>query len=150
NLKAYFNGSLNLNNQIPEFNFDAQVTKINLNSLNFTKDTLILSGNVESDIVGNNLNNIIGSLLVSDLSIQKIGYSTYIDSLLLYAAGEGEDRTLAIESSILEATINGQFDLNTFPSYFKSVAKRYLPSWETEIVAGGPQEFNMELTLKDF
>jgi len=150
NLKADFDGNLNLNKDLPIYSFDAQVAKVNLNKLNFTKDTLILSGNIESDFAGDNLNNIIGRLFVSDLSIQKTGYSTLVDSFLVSAEGSGDERTLAIQSNIIDATINGEFDLNTFPSYFKSVAKRYLPSWNTEIVQGGPQEFDMELVVKDF
>src|SRR5690606_16851150 len=50
---------------------------------------------------------------------------------------------------VLDATIEGEFDLNTFPSYFKSVAKHYIPSWQTEIIEGGNQEFDMEVILKD-
>ena len=150
NLIVDFDGGLDLNRDLPEFNFVAQVDKIDLNNLNFSKDTLIMSANIESDFIGDNLNNIIGKLFVSDLSIEKSGQTTLIDSLLLLADGSGNTRSVAIQSNILDATINGEFDLNTFPSYFKSVAKKYIPSWETEIKEGGLQEFDVELVLKNF
>lgn len=150
NLVLDFAGDFNVNPGLPSYNFTAQVDKIDLNRLHFTKDTLVLSGNVESNFVGDDLNNIQGSLFVSDLSVQKLGYETRVDSISLLADGSGKSRMLSLESDILDATIHGEFDLNTFPSYFKSVAKRYLPSWETKIIKGGAQEFDMELVLKDF
>src|SRR5690606_39990918 len=85
----------------------------------------------------------------SDL-IAKSTQSTLIDSILVSATGTANERLSYVQSDIVDATIRGQFDLNNFPSYFKSVAKRYIPSWKTTIVAGGKQEFDVELVVKDF
>jgi len=150
NLIVDFDGDFDLNKQLPVFSFSAQVEKLNLERLHLSKDTITLSGNIESNFIGDNLNNIQGKLLISDLAVEKPGYATTVDSMLLFAQGSGNERALTFQSNILDATINGEFDLNTFPSYFKSVAKRYIPSWETKIIEGGNQEFEMEVLLKDF
>ncbi len=150
NLAVDFNGNLSLDKNLPEFGFTAKVDKIDLNNLHLSQDSLILSGTINSNFVGGNLNDVIGELVVSDLRIEKPEQTAIVESLSLRAEGRGEDRLLAIQSNILDATIKGEFDLNTFPSYFKSVAKHYIPSWETKIVEGGIQEFDLELTLKDF
>src|SRR5690606_34972995 len=109
-----------------------------------------LSGTINSNFVGKSLNDMIGELSISDLLIEKSEQTAKVDSLLLLAEGSGKERVLAIQSNVLDVTIKGEFDLNTFPSYFKSVAKHYIPSWETKIIEGGAQEFDMEMKLKDF
>ncbi|HUH20139.1 translocation/assembly module TamB domain-containing protein [Albibacterium sp.] len=150
NLAADFSGKLSLDNDLPEFGFTAKVDKMDLNNLNLSQDSLVLSGTINSNFVGKSLNDMIGELSISDLLIEKSEQTAKVDSLLLLAEGSGKERVLAIQSNVLDVTIKGEFDLNTFPSYFKSVAKHYIPSWETKIIEGGAQEFDMEMKLKDF
>ncbi len=149
-LRASLEGNLNISNSAPGVNFTALVDTMDLRVLNLSEDSLSFAAGIRSDLKGNSLNNLTGSLRVSDFRIAKSTQSTFIDSILVSATGTENERLLYVQSDIVDATIRGQFDLNNFPSYFKSVAKRYIPSWKTTIVAGGKQEFDVELVVKDF
>ncbi|RZL41283.1 MAG: translocation/assembly module TamB, partial [Pedobacter sp.] len=89
------------------------------------------------------------------LSIQKIRLNNVkgiynIDSVQLTAQGIGIDRSLTIKSDILDASIKGQYDLNSIVSYYKAIAKTYVPSLKTEIISYKPQIFDFDLRIKRF
>ncbi len=145
-----FNGRLNLNAENFRYDFIAQVEKMELGKLNLYKDSISLSGDFDANFTGNSLSNIDGKFLIQNLDIRRSNDSTHVDSLLLYTQMEDSHRVLAIESGIADAKINGEFDLKSLPSYFKNLTKTYIPSLKTEINDFGQQEFDFELTLKDF
>ncbi len=150
NLKLNFDGSLNLNPKLPLFKFVASVDKANLHQLHFSKDTIKVRADFNTNFTGNNLDNIQGNLEIAAISITTPKNSFLVDSVRLNALGYGRERSLTINSDILDAGIKGQYDLNTLPSYFKTVVKRYIPSLNAKIVKPGNQNFDFQLKLKYF
>lgn len=71
-------------------------------------------------------------------------------SVQLNANGVGIDRSLTIKSDILDASIKGQYDLNTIVSYYKAIAKTYVPSIRTDIIKYNTQIFDFNLKIKRF
>lgn len=150
NIRLNFDGDINLNASLPAFKFNASLSRANLHKLHFTKDTLQLDVKINTAFTGNNLNNIEGNLAVSELRLTSKDSSLLVDEISLQAEGRGNNRLIAINSGILEANIRGKYDLNTLPSYFKSVVKRYVPSLKSTIREVGEQDFNFYLNIKDF
>ncbi|MGV3705040.1 MAG: translocation/assembly module TamB domain-containing protein [Arcticibacter sp.] len=150
NIRLNFDGDINLNTKLPAFKFNASIAGANLHRLHLTKDTLQLDVRVSTAFAGNNLNNIEGDLRLNELRLTSKDSSLVVDEISLRAEGIGSSRLLAINSDILDANIRGQYDLNTLPSYFKSVVKRYIPSLKTDIQKVGEQNFNFYLNIKDF
>ncbi|MXV50803.1 translocation/assembly module TamB [Pedobacter sp. HMF7647] len=150
NLVLDFDGGVDLNPALPEFNFTSSIKNANLKNLNLTKDTLAVDAELTTNFTGNDLNNLQGNLLINRVRITTPKNSFIVDSVYLDANGIGANRELHVNSDILEASIKGEYDLNTLPSYFKSVAKRYVPSLQTTIVKGGVQNFNFNLQIKYF
>ncbi|TZF81842.1 translocation/assembly module TamB [Pedobacter sp. BS3] len=150
NMKLDFAGSVNLNPKLPAFDFKASLRNANLHKLNFTNDTLQVDADFTTNFTGDDLNNIQGNLLLSQVRLTNTQTSLVVDSVSLTANNIGADRTLTVNSDILDASIHGEYDLNTLPSYFKSVVKRYIPSLKTTIVSGGTQNFDFNLNLKYF
>lgn len=150
NLVLDFNGNLNFESEVFKYDFLAHVERLNLKELNFYDDSLSISGNFDANFTGNNLSNIDGRLLIENLIIEGPQDSSLVDSILLYTQLESDQRTLAIESGILDTRINGQLDLKTLPSYFKSLTKHYIPSLAIDVTEFNKQEFDFELVLKDF
>jgi hypothetical protein len=99
---------------------------------------------------GNNLNNIQGNLSILKIRLDNVKGIYNVDSVLLQAQGLGIDRTLMINSDIFDASIKGQYDLNSIGSYYKSLAKTYIPSLKTEINRFGEQNFQFNLKVKRF
>lgn len=150
NVQLVFDGGVNLNPVLPVFNFKATIKNAKLKALNLFKDSLKIDANFSTNFSGNNLNNIQGDLSIGNVRINNAKGIYNIDSIQLSAKGVGIDRTLKIESDVLDASIKGQYDLNTIPSYYKALAKTYIPSLKTDIVKYGTQNFQFNLKVKRF
>ncbi|PWG78861.1 translocation/assembly module TamB [Pararcticibacter amylolyticus] len=150
NLQLNFKGDVNLSPSLPQFNFNADIRHANLHKLNLSKDTIQLETQLRSNFSGNSIENLQGDLQLSGLRLTNRDSSLLVNSITLTASGLGGSRLIAINSELLEASIRGEYDLKTLPSYFKSVAKRYVPSLKTTIVKHGNQNFNLYIKIKDF
>ncbi len=150
NIKLDFNGSVDLKPKLPIFNFTASIRGANLHKLNFTKDTVQIDADLKTNFTGSNLDNIQGNFAISKVRLTNPDNSFVVDSVYLTAVGLGANRELKIESDILDASIKGEYDLNTFPSYFKSVAAQYIPSLNLKYVKPGRQNFEFTLKIKYF
>lgn len=150
NLRLSLVGEVDVSNGQLIADIHADVDKADLYRLKLTKDSLELAGVVSGNFSGKELNTVIGQLSLRDVSLITPDTVFRTDSVVLIAEGLEDNRTIAIQSDVLDARINGQIDLNTFPSYFKGIAKQYVPSLDVNIINGGNQEFSFDLTLKDF
>ncbi len=150
NIKLDFDGGVNLNPKLPVFNFDAVIRGANLHALNLLKDTVQIDADFNTNFTGDNLDNIQGDFNIQSIRITNLENSFVVDSLALSAVGIGSNRELKISSDILDASIKGEYDLNTLPAYFKSVAKKYIPSLAIGNVKHRPQNFQFSLDLKYF
>jgi hypothetical protein len=151
NVRLNFNGNIDLRSpKVPRFDFTARIDRINLHKLGFTRDTLQIEADLSSNFSGSNLDQIQGNFLVRRLRMTTSDHALVVDSIDLTATGTGSNRSLAINSDILDASIRGQYHLNTLPDYFISVVKRYIPSLSVPHKASGLQNFEFNLRLKYF
>ncbi|MES2652852.1 MAG: translocation/assembly module TamB domain-containing protein [Bacteroidota bacterium] len=150
NVQLNFDGSVNLNPKLPVFNFKANIKNARLKTLKLLKDSMIIDASFSTNFSGNNLNNIQGNLLIEEIKLNNKKGIYDVDSIQLSAKGLGIDRSLTINSDILDASIKGQYDLNTIVSYYKAIAKTYIPSLNTKIIKYNPQIFSFDLRIKRF
>jgi hypothetical protein len=150
NVQLTFDGGVNLNPKLPVFNFKASIKNAKLKALKLYKDSLKIDAVFSTNFSGNNLNNIQGNLRLQEIRLDNVKGIYNIDSVDLQASGLGKERSLTIKSDILDASIKGQYDLNTIPSYYKALAKKYIPSLKADIVKFGDQIFQFNLTVKKF
>jgi len=150
NVQLVFDGGVNLNPKLPVFNFEATIRNAKLKALKLYKDSLMIDARFKTNFSGNNLNNIQGNLLIEQVRLDNVKGVYNIDSVKLLASGLGKERNLTINSDVLEASIKGQYDLNTIPSYYKALAKKYIPSLQTDIKPFGDQIFQFNLKIKRF
>ena len=150
NGKIDFNGDIDLNPKLPIFNFNATIRGVNLHKLNFTKDTIQIDADLKTNFSGSNIDNIQGAVDINKVRLTNTENSFVVDSVSLRANGIGSNRELMIRSDILDASIKGQYDLKTLPSYFKSVANQYIPSLRLNYVKPGLQNFEFSLNIKYF
>lgn len=150
NLYLEFDGDINLNPRLPIFNFNAVIRGANLHKLNFTQDTIQIDADLNTNFSGSNLDNIEGVVDLNRVRLTNTENSFVVDSVNLRAIGIGSNRSLNIRSDILDASIKGEYDLKTFPSYFKSVANQYIPSLRLNYVKPGRQNFEFSLNIKYF
>ncbi|HTN19106.1 MAG TPA: translocation/assembly module TamB domain-containing protein [Pelobium sp.] len=150
NIKLNFDGKANLNPNLPEFDFIANVKQANLHKLNFGKDTVSIDADINTNFKGSSLADIQGQFRLRNIRVTNTEKSVVIDSVALKAEGIGTNRLLALTSNIGDAEIKGEYDLNTLPSAFKTIVKKYIPSYKTVIVPPKNQNFEFRVDLKNF
>lgn len=149
NIRLDAKGSIDLNPKLPAYNFEANINDASLNTLNLLKDTIRFSTYLTTNFSGNTLNNTEGHILFSSTRVVDPRNNYVVDSVYLSANGVGENREISLKSDIADGSLKGSYDLNTLPSYFKTIVKKYIPSLKTEIVTPRPQNFAFNLKLKD-
>lgn len=150
NVQLDFDGGVNLNPELPVFNFRANIRNAKLKTLKLYKDSLKVDAIFSTNFSGTNLDNLQGRLLLQEITLNNLRGIYKVDSVFINASGTDMDRSLNINSDILEAGIKGQYDLGTIVSYFKTIGKTYIPSWKTDIVQYKTQVFDFRLRIKNF
>ncbi|MDT3403201.1 hypothetical protein QE417_002273 [Mucilaginibacter terrae] len=149
NVKLNLNGNIDLNPELPRYTITGSIKDAHLNRLKLVKDTLTLTTNINTSFSGNNLKNLQGFVQLTPTRITTPKDNYVIDTLKLTAEGLGNNRLISLRSDLADGSIKGSYDLATFPSYFKSIAKKYIPSLQTKIYTPGPQNFDFRLNLKN-
>ncbi|MFS8615323.1 MAG: translocation/assembly module TamB domain-containing protein [Solitalea sp.] len=151
NLKLDFNGLVNYNPAQPEFRFHSSLEKARLAALNFTRNDIVLSTNLESNFAGTGLEDIQGSILLTETHLQTDTNRYQIDTVQLKASGSSDERLIVLQSDFLDGTMQGQFDITRLPSGIKTVLKQYLPSQDMGAIreVSELQSFNFAFQLKN-
>lgn len=149
NVKLDIAGSVNLNPTLPIFDFTGNVDNARLRELKLIKDTVTVTSQLNTNFSGNNLENLDGHILLTCIRITDPRQSYVVDTVAINASGKGDARTISLHSDVADGSIKGSFNLATLPSYFKTIAKKYVPSLKTDITQPKPQNFDFNLTLKN-
>ena len=149
NIKLNLNGSINLAPALPIYDFTANLQDAHLHTLKLLDDTITLSTNMKTKFHGNSLENFEGSIDLSPLRVVDPRNNYLVDSVYLTSNGKGDSRLISFKSDFADGSIKGGFDLATLPSYFKTIAKKYIPSLKTDITPPKPQNFTFNLNLKN-
>lgn len=150
NLQLVFDGGVNLNPKLPVFNFTATIKDAKLKALKLYKDSLKIDAQFSTNFSGNNLNNIQGNLVIQQIRLDNVKGIYNIDSVRLQADGIGRERSLTVNSDILDASLKGQYDLNTIIPYYTALAKKYIPSLKAKNLKYSDQIFALNLNIKKF
>ncbi len=149
NLNVNLNGSVDLNNSLPAYDFTANINTAHLHDLKLLDDTVSFSTFLSAKFSGNTLNNLTGNLALRTSRVIDPRNNYPIDSVILSSTGSGSSRMISLRSDVMDGYIKGSFDVPTLPDYFKSTLKKYIPSLQTNSAAPKPQNFAFNLTLKD-
>lgn len=148
NIGLNLDGTVDLNPQLTAYHFTADVKNAQLNKINLISDTINISTKLSATINGDDINSMQGSVLFSPTRMINPRENAVIDSVYVSASGAGNQREIDLKSDFADGQLKGTYDLNTFPSYFKTIAKKYIPSLQTTIVTPKPQNFQFNLVLK--
>lgn len=141
------NGSINFSKSDPKVNLTADVKKLDLNKLGFTKDTFSLIGKFNLDFEGSNIDNFLGSARLSDAILIANGQHLSFDSLNIHSTIFNNKKLLSLESNELEATINGNFKIAGLPDAFQLFLYKYYPAYIKKPV-GNPVDQDFTFLIK--
>jgi hypothetical protein len=130
NLKLYdITGSIDLTRSNPQFNFDADVAKLNAKALGFTKDDFSLTGRFNMNFSGNNIDNFLGSARIYNAQLKNKDQQLSFDSLTVYSSVRNGRKYLSVHTNELDANVDGTFSIAGLPDAFQLFLNRYYPAY---------------------
>ncbi len=122
-------GTISLDKENTQFDFDATVKTFHLKNLHLTPQDLSLTGNFNLHFTGNNIDNFLGTARVFNATLHHENTRLSFDSLTIQSLIENNQKYLTVRSNELEASVNGRFKIMELPDAFKAFLSNYYPSY---------------------
>jgi hypothetical protein len=113
-LQLDFIGEINFQNKLPEFNFIADIEKVELAQLKIIdRDTSsLLKTKIEINLIGNSFDNIIGSVNISNTDYSELKHKYSLKSIYLNAEYiNSTEKEITLKSDIADGKIKGVFNI---------------------------------------
>lgn len=151
NLKiADLNGSISLLGDKTEFNFDADLQKANLQQLHYTKDNFSLSGRLNLNFAGKNIDDFLGTAKVYNAQLWHDTTRLSFDSLIVRSLMADDKKMLTVQTNELEGNLTGNFKVLELPDAFKVFLNRYYPAYIEKPSANvSNQDFSFYIKTKE-
>lgn len=122
-------GSINFSKSDPEFNLNAEVSRLNLKNLGLTNDSISLTGSFKLDFAGNNIDNFLGSAKIYNAILLDKEQHLSFDSLEIISSVANGIKYLTLQTNELSATLNGHFKILELPDAFQLFLNKYYPAY---------------------
>ena len=151
NLKIVnLNGAVSLSGDSTRFNFTADLQKANLQQLGLTKESFSLSGLLNFDFKGNNIDNFLGTAKMYNASLMHDSTKLSFDYFNLNSFIDSGQKTLLIESNEVQGNITGRFKILELPDAFNLFLNRYYPAYfKNPSYNTGDQDFSFLIKTKE-
>lgn len=151
NITADFKGVIDMTNRLPIFNFKLNLADVNLHALNLSKELKGLRFNLSANtnLTGNNANNLNGFLLLNNIQLTNNDKTLNIDNIKLTSRIADNNTNFSIESDFINGSFAGEFMYSKIPNIINGILKKYLPTFanNTKNVAQSSNFINVDLQL---
>ncbi len=140
--KKYFNGEVNIDDpnlefksqvevnltgEVPSYNILGDLIKSNLKPLNFYKDNFFITGLLDIDFAGTNIDNFSGNAKFLNANISNDRDKISFDSLNLSSGFDSDKKVLILGSNDVTAKVSGKFKIMDLQKSFQSFLNHYYP-----------------------
>jgi hypothetical protein len=122
-------GEINFKLKEPQFNVEADVSAFHPKALHFTNDNFSLTGKFNLDFSGNNIDNFLGSAIISNAVLMNDDKKLSFDSLSINSFYEDGKKFLTLQTNEVDASITGNFKILELPDAFQLFLNRYYPAY---------------------
>ena len=120
-------GAINFTGKVPQFNFDAEVSKFYMKNLGLTNQNFSLTGSFNLNFSGNNIDNFLGSARIYNAVLRHEDQRLSFDSLLISSFIAQDRKQLSVQTNELTADVSGRFTILDLPDAFTLFLNRYYP-----------------------
>ncbi len=139
NIALDFNGNIDFNEQIPVYNFVADIRKANLAKLGFVSDSLkgLLTARITMDMKGDHFDNLSGLATVEQAEFNTPTQNYQLSSLKVNAVASPENKRklIVVRSDYLDGDIYGNFSYAGLPEAFRQFFEPYLPGLTKDLIS---------------
>lgn len=131
NIDFSFDGFFDFRNQeVPQFNFLANIKHIDLKALNISTKPFKVKGLAIIDVKNKKWSELEGLAVLSGIEVQNDTNFYHLDNLSLISKSDGRSRKrVEIQSEIIEADIQGNFDIEKIPNAVKNLVFDVFPGF---------------------
>lgn len=150
-LNLNFEGDIDFTKELPIFNFNSSIRKMDLTVLNLLdrENTARLSADMNISFVGSNIDNAQGFIEVRDL-VYTEGEKVIQADLVNIESKLGDWRELSITSDFVDGVISGEYSFSILPQTIRHFSATYLPALlEENSVRPVAQIINFKAVLKE-
>ncbi|NQU81097.1 MAG: translocation/assembly module TamB domain-containing protein, partial [Bacteroidetes bacterium] len=154
NIELNFLGSLDFSSEIPEFDFTANVPKVNLYDLHIEpKDTnSFLSFLLTANFKGKNLDDLEGKINLINSTYRKMDEELHVYDFSLSALNQNDTNQLMLKTDFVDAFITGNYNFTQLGSSCKYLLSSIIPSFtltEANTINKQDNHFDFSILLKD-
>jgi hypothetical protein len=148
-LDARLNGLIDFSQEVPKFDFEAQVAKADLTKMHFVQQQVEFNGKFRCNFTGDNVDNFLGHASIYDASVFKNGQRVSFDSLTLESSIVDNNKTITVVSNEFDGAIVGEFSIKDLPASFQTFLNKYYPSYiKPAKTIHANQNFSFVITTK--
>ncbi len=130
NIALNFQGLIDFSQAVPYYDFDAEISNLNLTALNLVnlKQELSLVTNLSLDGRGSSVDNAAGKLVAKQSLLCYGDSSIAMDDLVFTIYGDSTNRKVSFDSDIVDISITGVFNPLELPDAFRNLVAEVMPS----------------------
>jgi len=153
-IDASFLGMIDFKDKdLPVFDFDLKVTDTDLHALHLIKDypDSKLSFNGITNMHGNHLDNLNGTLIMKQIKFENNNQTLNIDDFLFTSRTDENYSFLNVKSDYLNGSVSGNFKYSTIAQTFQRIIAQHLPaiSKNGKQLSRQPNNVNLDLKLQN-
>lgn len=154
NGNIHFMGQVDYHDTIPVFAFDAIAYRVNLERMHLfpnLKDGLLSFG-LNARFVGEDIDDVVGQITLSDFSLSGNGKGFGIDYMMLDISRNEQEKIIQLESDLFHGRLAGNYHFNHLPGQLWQLTRRFSPALagESSYVPSEqhPNKFSFELEYR--
>ncbi|MEO8088424.1 MAG: translocation/assembly module TamB domain-containing protein, partial [Bacteroidota bacterium] len=152
NIDLKFNGQVDFQEDIPVFDFTADVNRLRLDKLNLVKlpGESEISSQLEINFSGNRPDNWEGEIQVNNFNYKAEKVLYHINNISMSSDLETSTRGIHIKSDFVDGDMKGQFEFKALPNALMQLLPEYLPAFMPDLKKiSSNQNFDYDIHLKN-
>lgn len=147
NLK--FNGEIDFASNNPSYIFTGNVNQLNLSYFGLDTGISIISGEINSNLVGNDIDNIIGEFSFNNGQLLKGKKKYAIQNLDLQLTKNLNYRSLQLNSNIANVQLKGDFELSNLPGSINQILHNLSPAYFPYSRSDANDYFDFDIAINE-
>lgn len=152
NLQFVFLGELNMNQEIPRFDFNLDLKRALPSQLNLGKSfpNAEVAFNIYANFNGNNLDNLDGAISLKEGFYKNRNGQVNLGGMTLKSLPREGKNSFLFTSDFFDATIDGEYHFRTLLNAFQKTLNHFIPSINYKLAENTPpNSFNYHINIKD-
>ena len=129
NINFISNLEVDFKNATPTFNAVGDLTNANLSALQFSTNQIQLTGLLDVNFSGSNIDNFIGSAKFYNGKLKSATNTINFDSVALKSSIANGIKQISLSSDAIQASITGKFNIDQLPNSVQYFLQGYFPNY---------------------